>query len=95
MNSLSGIRNINAQLRDQSEDRLKSRYQRQYRGDQWAVFDSHTGGWGQRDDSVAVIDKRVDELNEAEAQRINDRIEAARHDHVGSILSVGAVLAKS
>ena len=74
MNSLSGIRNINQQLRDQSEDRLKTRYQRQYRGDQWAVFDSHTGGWGQRDDSVAVIDARVDELNNAEAARIQERI---------------------
>lgn len=67
MNSLSGIRAIN----NGNKPVAAERYQRQYKGNQWAVFDAHTGGWGKKDDDVNVIDARVDELNAA--HRANNR----------------------
>ena len=41
MNGLQAIRNINAANNEKHE-----RFQAQYKGDSWYVFDSYTGGWG-------------------------------------------------
>lgn len=65
MNGLAGIRNIN----NGNKPTAAVRYQRQYRGSQWAVFDTHTGGIGKRHDDVTVIDTEVDRLNEAELDK--------------------------
>lgn len=45
MNGLQGIRNINAQAAKANEK--LERYQAQFKGDNWFVFDAYTGGaWG-------------------------------------------------
>lgn len=64
MNGLQGIRNINAARRGENVPAL--RYQRQYQGSNWRVFDSHTGGWGFQSANVQEVDDRVDELNYGE-----------------------------
>lgn len=44
MNGLNSIRNINADAAKAAA--TSERYQAQYRGGAWHVFDAHTGGWG-------------------------------------------------
>ena len=63
MNSLSGIRAIN----NGNKPVAAQRYQRQYKGNQWVVFDSWTGGCSKPDADVHIVDARVDELNAAQA----------------------------
>lgn len=83
MHGLHSIRNINAAAvvneaarardlgynptRDQSEDRVRPRYQVQYKGNEWAVYDTHTNGWGITHPDSKVIEARVDELNASPA----------------------------
>lgn len=92
MNGLSGIRNIN------NANRVTPavRYQRQYKGNQWAVFDAHTGGFGFKSDDVTEVDARVDELNAQYALRpkpvaTTDPLAVnERQDVVGALLATSA-----
>lgn len=59
MNGLSGIRAIN----NNNVPVKAVRYQRQYKGNQWAVFDSWTAGWGLKSSDVLEVDAEVDRLN--------------------------------
>ena len=44
MNGLQGIRSINAQADKANEKH--GRYQAQFKGDNWFVFDAYTEAWG-------------------------------------------------
>lgn len=85
MNSLSGIRAINNNNRPVAA----VRYQRQYKGSQWAVYDTHTNGFGFASDDVAQVDERVDRLN---ASYKADQA-AKLHEQAERTLSVNSVLA--
>ncbi|CAI3971342.1 hypothetical protein VAC51_00020 [Variovorax phage VAC_51] len=72
MNSLSGIRAINNGNRPVAADR----YQVQYRGNSWAVFDSWTNGWGSQDSDHAIVSGRVDDLNEQQRKTNREKAQA-------------------
>lgn len=59
MNSLSGIRAIN----NGNKPTPAVRWQRQYKGTQWAAFDSHTGTFAPGFDDVIDADMDVDLRN--------------------------------
>lgn len=78
--------------RDQSEDREPApRYQRQSRNVNgntcWAVYDSHTGGFGYTAVDVIDVDKEVDRLNAARTPLDA----AAQQDGVNAALAKAAV----
>lgn len=62
MNGIQGIRNINAAAASKADN--GERYQAQYHGDSWRIFDSHTGGWGQSSfDTARDAQQAADALN--------------------------------
>lgn len=65
MYGIQAIRNINAAHAAKSEP--VERYQAQYKGNAWHVFDSHTGGWGKAGYAKAFdAQQAADALNTAE-----------------------------
>lgn len=61
MNGIQGIRNINAAAAQAQA--TSERYQAQYKGDSWHVFDTHTSGWGASFATARDCQQACDALN--------------------------------
>lgn len=59
MYGLNAIKRINADASDSTNDR----YQAQYKGDAWHVYDSHTNGWGANYATARDAQQACDVLN--------------------------------